>query len=303
MDTTIEPLEESGFPRKTIILYFLVFFVVLFSLYYIFLSPPKNFPRGVIINIEEGSNLRKVSLYLKNQNIISSRLAFEVFAILYGGDRHILSNDYFFEDKLPVYEVARRITKGERHLAPVKVTIPEGFTLAEAIEVLSSRLPYFNKENFLTKAREGYLFPDTYFFFTNGNEEDVLKATETNYEKKVAPLRDDIASFRKTEKEIIIMASIIEKEAKGDADRALISGILWRRLSINMALQVDAAPETYKKRGLPDKPIANPGLKAIQAAIRPKASSYLYYLHDKEGGVHFAQSFNEHINNKNKYLK
>ena len=106
-----------------------------------------------------------------------------------------------------------------------------------------------------------------------------------------------------TEKDIIIMASIIEEEAKGDADRAYISGILWKRLSINMALQVDAAKETYQNRGLPEKPIVSPGLKAIKAAIHPQNSSYLYYLHDKEGGVHFAKSFAEHINNKTKFLK
>ncbi len=298
----IEPV-ESSFSKRTIVLYFMVFFVVVFSVYYILLSPPRNFPVGIIINVDEGASLRSVSLNLKNHNIISSRLIFEVFTILYGGEKHILANDYYFESKLPVYEIARRISKGERHLAPVKVTIPEGFNLIEASTVLSSKLQYFNKEDFLNKAKEGYLFPDTYFFLTNADEDDVLNATNKNYEKKVSPLRNEISAFKKTEKEIIIMASIVEKEAKGDADRALISGILWKRLSINMALQVDAAPETYKKRGLPENPIANPGLEAIKAAIHPQASSYLYYLHDKNGVVHFAKNFNEHINNKNKYLK
>ncbi|MFA6000242.1 MAG: endolytic transglycosylase MltG [Candidatus Paceibacterota bacterium] len=306
--TPLNPTESIAHPNhfsfKKVIVYCIFGLVLLLgSFYYFFLSAPGDFPADAIANIEEGKNLRNVSFYLKNQHIIRSRLAFEAFAILYGGERHLISTDYFFEDPLPVYEIARRISKGERHLAPVKVTIPEGFTVAEAAQVLSSKLINFNEENFMKEAREGYLFPDTYFFLTTGDEQDVLKATQMNYEKKVAPLRNDFSAFKKTEKEIIVMASIIEKEAKGDADRALISGILWRRLSIGMALQVDAAPITYKERGLPKSPIANPGLEAIKAAIHPQSSPYLYYLHDKDGGVHFARSFAEHINNKNKYLK
>jgi UPF0755 protein len=99
------------------------------------------------------------------------------------------------------------------------------------------------------------------------------------------------------------MASLVEEEAKGDEDREYISGILWKRLSINMPLQVDAAPSTYEKRGLPENPITNPGLEAIQAAIHPKNSPYLYYLHDKEGNIHYARNFEEHKANKLKYLK
>ena len=299
---SVEVPNNSSF-NKVVLCCILLFLILISSFYYFFLSAPRNFPADAMINIEGGKNLRNVSSYLKNQHIIRSRLAFEAFAILYGGERHLISSDYFFEDRLPVYEIARRIAKGERHLAPVKVTIPEGFSVTEAAQTFSAKLPYFNKENFLMKAREGYLFPDTYFFFTTGNEDDVLKATTANYEKKVSPLRPDFISFKKNEKDIIIMASLVEKEAKGDADRALISGILWRRLSINMALQVDAAPETYKERGLPKNPIANPGLAAIKAAIHPEKSPYLYYLHDKDGNVHFARSFQEHINNKLKYLK
>lgn len=99
------------------------------------------------------------------------------------------------------------------------------------------------------------------------------------------------------------MASILEREAKGDQDREQISGILWKRLSIGMALQVDAAPETYKERGLPDSPIGNPGLESIYASLYPKTTPYLYYLHDKQGMIHYARSFAEHKANIAKYLK
>ena len=123
-----------------------------------------------------------------------------------------------------------------------------------------------------------------------------------NFEKKILPIRPKIISSGKTEKEIIIMASVIEREAKGDADRGFISGILWRRLQIGIPLQVDAAPETYKTKGLPENPIGNPGLEAINSAIYPEKSNYLYYLHDKDGNIHYARTFEEHKVNKLKYL-
>lgn len=279
-----------------------IILISLFLFYLLFISAPRDFISGTMINIEEGKNLRNISLLLKEKDVIRSRLAFEAFVIIYGGEKHLVSADYFFEERIPVFEVARRISKGERHLAPVKVTIPEGFNIAEIVEAFSTKLPNFNRDKFLLNAKEGYLFPDTYFFFTDGNEQDVLKAFSSNYKNKIAPLLPEISASRKTEKDIIIMASIIEKEAKGASDRYYISGILWKRLSINMPLQVDAAPITYKERGLPKNPIANPGLDAIKASIHPKASKYLYYLHDKDGGIHYAQNFEEHKRNKAKYL-
>jgi UPF0755 protein len=107
----------------------------------------------------------------------------------------------------------------------------------------------------------------------------------------------------KSEKEIMVMASIVEREAKGNGDRDFISGILWKRLAIGMPLQADAAPVTYKTKGLPENPIANPGIESIKASIYPKNSSYLYYLHDPNGFIHYAKNFKDHVSNKLKYLK
>lgn len=288
--------------KNAIYLLSLVLFLILF--YFFFLSAPKNFPVGVVVKIEPGMSLRKVSLKLKNEHIIRSRVLFEAFAIILGGEKQAISANYFFESKLSVYEVARRISKGEHDMAPVSVTIPEGFDLNQIGDAFAQELTNFNKVKFLFQAKnlEGYLFPDTYFFLTTDNEKDVIESMSKNFEKKIAPFRPEIISSGKTEKDIIIMASIIEREAKGDADRGVISGILWKRVSINMPLQVDAAPETYKTRGLPESPIGNPGLLAIKASIHPQSSPYLYYLHDKDGNIHYAKTFAEHVKNKLKYL-
>jgi UPF0755 protein len=298
-------LVKSKINNKQILLWVLSFVVGLVAVYYFILSAPNNFPEGSIVNIEPGSSLRSVSFKLERAGVIRSRTAFEAFAIMYGGEKHLIPADYFFESSYPVFEIARRVAKGERNLAPLKVTIPEGYSLVEMANAFSFKLSAFSKENFLAQAKfkEGYLFPDTYFFFTTDTEKEVIRSMTENFEKKIKTVRPDILATGKSEKDIIIMASIIEKEAKGDEDRAYISGILWNRLKINMALQVDAAPITYKTKGLPEAPIASPGLESINAAIHPKASKYLYYLHDKEGVIHYAVSFEEHKKNISKYLR
>ena len=271
----------------------------------ILLAAPANFPAGGMVTIQEGASLGQVSALLKANNIIRSRLVFEALVILEGGEKRVYSGGYVFPEKESVLEVSRRIARGERRVPTIRVTIPEGYTAREIGEVFASKLNNFNQERFLqvATAKEGYLFPDTYFFFALDTEEEVLRSLAENYEKKIAPLRGEIAAFGKTEKEIIIMASLIEGEAKGDADRELISGILWRRLAIGMPLEVDIAPETYKKQGLPEGPVGNPGMKAILSAMRPRQSEYLFYLHGEDGEVHFAKNFEEHKKNKKLYLK
>ncbi len=278
----------------------IVLFLLVFSLFF---NSPKDFPLGTIISIKEGTSLRSISKDLKTKNLIHSRALFEIFAIIFGGEKHIISGDYLFEDKLSVIEIAKRLAKGERHLAPVKVTIPEGFNLSDISKTFISKLPNFNQDNFLAKAKEGYLFPDTYFFLTTDGEQDVLSAMGNNFEKKISILKSQIMSSGKSEKDIIIMASLIEEESKGDTDRKFISGILWKRIAMGMPLQVDAASITYKMKGLPENPISNPGIKAIEAAINPVSSPYLYYLHDKDGNIHYAKTFAEHLLNKQRYLK
>lgn len=283
-------------------IYILILCVVAFLF---FLNAPMDFPTGSIIRIEQGESLHSLSLKLKQDNIIRSRLVFEAFIIIFGKEKHVISADYYLENKLTVYEVAERIGKGEHHLAPVAVTIPEGFDINQISETFASQLHYFDKNKFLLKVKglEGYLFPDTYFFFTTADEGNVIDSMTENFYKKIELVQPDILASHKTEKEIITMASLVEKEAKGDSDRGFISGILWKRLGLGMPLQADSAPETYKMKGLPKSPIANPGLESIKAAIYPKKSAYLYYLHDKNGNIHYAKNFAEHMQNKLKYLK
>lgn len=294
---------QQKFPRKFLLGSAFIVFIAILSLYYVFFNIPSNFPKGKIINIKEGASLRSISKNLEEENIISSRPIFEAFVIFYGGEKHLIPGDYLFDEKVRSYEVAKRISTGEKHLAPVKITIPEGFTVNDIAQLAENKLTYFNKNNFYKDAKEGYLFPDTYFFLTTDTEKDVLEALNDNFLNKTKDLKTEAEKVGKNFHEVLVMASIIEREAKGEADRDLISGVLWKRISIGMPLQADAAPITYKEKGLPKEPIASPGLASIKSAIYPKATPYLYYLHDKEGNIYFAKTFAEHQKNIQKYLR
>ena len=298
------PSDKGSLPKKAFF-YIVVLFFFFLIFYFGFLSAPRKFPVNAVFNINTGDTLRDVSKNLKDQNLIRSRVMFETFVILYGGEKHILIGDYLFKEKVSVFEVARRVAMKERNLAPIKITIPEGFDNLEIAETFSAKLKNFDEVKFLELAKDsqGHLFPDTYFFFTSDDEEKVFDSMQKNFEIKIKSAQKEIELSGKSEKSILVMASIIEKEAKGDSDRAVISGILWNRISKHMPLQVDADMWTYKNKGLPASPICNPGIESIRAAIKPVNSPYLYYLHDVDGGIHYAKTFEEHKINKAKYLK
>ena len=107
----------------------------------------------------------------------------------------------------------------------------------------------------------------------------------------------------RTLEEIITMASIIEREASNSGDRRQIAGILWKRYDADYKLQVDVARSTYQEEGLPNEPIANPGLDAIKAALEPVESPFWFYLSDAKGVTHYAVTYDEHKKNIRTYLR
>jgi UPF0755 protein len=146
-----------------------------------------------------------------------------------------------------------------------------------------------------------------------------------NVEKKLLPLSADIAAFGKSLSDIVILASLLEEEARTTNTRRTIAGILWKRLAIGMPMQVDAAfakvngkntyqlteddlktdhpYNTYTRAGLPPGPITNPGIDALHAALRPVETDWLYYLSDSDGNMHYARTHDEHLRNKRLYIR
>lgn len=325
------PMSDRGvkskkWPREVLKL-FVGLMLLAGMFFYIIFSTPKTFPSGKVFHIEKGQTLDKISANLKNEGFLRSPRTFKLFLFLFSGEKNIKAGDYFFEAPLSLYGLQKRITQGIYGIAPLKVTILEGKTVYE-IGRQFEELGVFTVDEFLKEAagQEGYLFPDTYFFNPSLTPSEVVAAMRDNFDKKLKPeLKEEIARQGKEFSDIIIMASLIEKEAFDSEDAKIISGILWKRLEIGMGLQVDAALtyvtgkasheltekdlaldspyNTYEYRGLPAGPIGNPGLEAIEAAVYPQESPYLYYLHDKNGQPHYAKTFEEHKLNKEKYLR
>ena len=317
---------QSGFIVKTFLT--LLIGASLFALgYNRFFAAPENFPTPYHLTIEPGQTLFSVSNELHADNVIRSPRVFEMFMLSMGNEKSISEGEYYFSEPMTVLGVAMRISGKQFGIDRERVTFPEGFTNINMADRLSAAFPNFNRTLFLdlTKDKQGYLFPDTYGFFPSLAPDLVVTTLSRNFDKKIAPLEESILQSGRSLEDIITMASIIEKEANGPEDRAIISGILWKRISIDMPLQVDApflfllnkesseltlkdlamdSPyNTYKYKGLPPGPINNPGLESIKAAITPVSSPYLYYLHDSKGGIHYASTYQQHLANIKRYLR
>jgi UPF0755 protein len=317
-------IKNSSSQKK--MLFFFVILIFFSSLLLIKIaSAPNSFPSSSTIRIEKGKGLSQTALVLQQEGYIRSSFLFKVFVALSGRAHTIIAGDYYFDKKENGFVIARRLTEGDYKLVEIKVTIPEGLTVFQIADVLKSKFSLFNPAEFITNAKEGYLFPDTYFFFPNVNSADVISKMTNNFDVKLAPYEAEIASSSRSFADIIIMASIIEEEAQADEDRPIVAGILWNRLSIDMPLQVDAtfsyvngkntytltradlkedSPyNTYLYKGLPPTPIANPSIKSIEAALRPTETEYLYFLSDLSGKMYYAKDFDGHQINRENYLR
>ena len=300
------------------------FAIILFlGVYWPFFSPPSNFPAGDIITVSTGATVDSIAFELKQKGIIRSADIFTLLLKVSGHQTGLIAGDYLFANSENVAIVAARLVLGRFDLTPVKVTVPEGTTAAEIDNILAAKLPafnshqYFNKQQFLdlAKSDEGYLFPDTYYFPPTESAADVVATMRGNFNKQIISVEPEIQSFGKPLSDIVIVASMLEKEAATDNDRRIIAGIIWKRLSIGMPLQIDstltyalgistyhltqsdlmsASPyNTYRYKGLPPTPIGNPGIDAIEDAAEPISTPYLYYVSDKTGTIYYSTTLAE----------
>src|SRR3989338_3745346 len=200
--------------------------------------------------------------------------------------------------KLPGY--IKRKTMEKAVAGEVAITIPEGLNAGQIGEILE-RAGLFSKSAFSKAAQkeEGFLFPDTYRFYKTSEPEQVAARMRENFDKKITPeilaeINPPAGGQNKTLLDVIIMASLLEEEVQSTEDRKLVAGILWKRLKLDMGLNVDSAPDTYRYKGLPTDPISNPGMDAILTAVYSEPSPYLYYLSGQDGKTHYAKTLEEH---------
>jgi UPF0755 protein len=288
-------------------------------------SAPLSFKDETVATISRGDSVKSVAQKLKAQNIIQSKTVFTNIVILFNLDSKIVAGDYIFKTDHSVFEVINRISKGEYGIEFKKITLIEGLTVIEMADILSKEFYNISKEEFIEKALpyEGYLFPDTYYFVENARSEEIIAKMRTTFDEKIAQEKEILTS-EKSLKDIVIMASIIEKEATTESMQE-VSNILWHRIDITMPLQVDAgfvyergkhtfelslddlredSPyNTYVRYGLTPTPISNPGIQALKAAAFPEPTKNLYFLTGDDGEMYYAQTLKEHDANKEKYFK
>jgi len=277
--------------------------LILSFFYYFFISSPSNF-NPVTFFIAPGQSLITVSENMEGSHLVRSRVVLQEIVVLMGKGRGVVSGEYLFDAKANVFTIAYRITRGDFRIPQPKVTIPEGSTNEQIAGLIRKTFSDFDIDTFLvsTKNRQGYLFPDTYFFLSTSTKDIISILTDT-FDSKVRVLQSEALNDGKNWNDIVTMASILEEEANNSTDFKLVSGILWKRVEIGMPLQVDSATSTYKIKGLPELPISNPGLDALDASLHPIPSSYLYYLTGKDGKMHYAETFDIHKKNIERYLK
>lgn len=267
-----------------------------------FLSPFDVEAKSQTFVIEKGWGIGEIARSLKSANLVKSPIAFLVYSGLSGSAHRLKAGNYELSQSMSSPQIVSILRSGPRE--DITITVRDGETLADVDKKLSSLQILSKKESlakFPGKSLEGFLFPDTYRFFPNSSRNDIIKKFLSNFNKKAMPVLSEAkGDYYKT----LIVASIIEKEVPFLEDRYLVAGILYKRLEIDMPLQVDAYPWTYDHYGLPSKPISNPGVDAIRAAVYPKKSDYLYYLSDPvTKKTIFSKTFEEHKENKFRYLK
>ncbi len=299
--------------------------------FFIFLQPAdKSDSDKIIFNLKKGDSFETVVRGLEEQGLIKSRYWFKIYSLVTGSAHLFKPGLYELNASMSGLEIARIIVSGP---SDIKLTVKEGATLADIDRQLADvkvielgDLLKFNQEQ--EQSLEGFLFPDTYHFAQYSLVEDVVRRFTANFQDKVGNyIKADNYSD-------LIIASLIEKEAIYPQDRLLVSGILQKRLAIKMPLQIDASVvyakcngafltcgretrdlgskdlkieslyNTYLHLGLPPTPISNPGKEAIIAATNPQKSKYLFYISNpKTGRIVFAQTLDEHNQNRFKYLR
>lgn len=292
----------------------------------------------VDFSVAKGEGSISIAARLEKAGLIRHQLAFRIMLIIDGIAPRIQFGDFKLKPSLSAKEIALRLTSGT---ADLWITFPEGWRREEVARRILANFPGFDYQKFLslTKDEEGYLFPDTYSVSKTADAAKLVSLFEANFNKHFLPeWETQLAKRKMTKKDAVILASIVEREARRPADRAIVAGILLNRLNEDWALQVDASVQyflgtancarvpltgncdywptvlkgdlklkspfnTYLNKGLPFAPICNPGSDSMKAVVYPTPSDYWFYISDKQGIMHYARTAAEHQANVEKYIE
>lgn len=300
-----------------LVLIFLILLLIAGGWWNLQLSPvsPDQTPKTVII--AKGKSVNEIATQLKKENLIRSPLIFTLYTRIKGLSGKLSAGTFNLSSSLSTPEIIKAL---QGKPSESWVTLIEGWRVEEMAEKLGP--------GFLEIAKEGYMFPDTYLFPNEVTVEQIAKVMRDNFDKKYTQdLKKKIKAQGLTEEQGVILASIVEREARSDKARTDVASILLKRLKIDMGLNADATLQyalgyqedekswwkrhltkedkkvdslynTYLYKGLPPAPISNPGLASLEAVANADPNTpYLYYYHDAKGNSHYAKTLEEHNQN------
>ncbi len=287
--------------------------------------------------VPKGASLNYVLTKLEKEKIIRSVFFAKVYLRITNFQGQIQAGDFKLNPARNFPSILVALQKGT---VDFWVTIPEGFRAEQVFErIIKEEGINKNRDIEIYKQNEGYLFPDTYLIPKNASDGNIVNIMKGNFNSKIAPYiqpgsasasgtvivnRQDIVPM----KDVIIIASLVEREAKNDEERPIIAGIIYKRWKANWPLQIDATVQyavgtpvawwkkeltfedlkvessfnTYLINGLPPSPICSPGLEAIEAVINQKQTDYWFYATGNDGVTRYSTTLNLHNENIDKYI-
>jgi len=282
--------------------------------------------------IEQGESVQDIAASLREEKLIRSAGVFQLLVKLMKVEKNIQAGTYVLSPHQSMSDIASTLTHGT---SEYWIRAIEGWRNEEiAVYLEATSSGKLSSEEFLSLAQVGYMFPDSYLVSTDEEVADVVEKMKANFEKQVTKVREKSVDQGLSFEEVVILASLVEREVKTSKDRPIVAGILLRRYRVGHPLEVDAtiqyalAPVREKgitvwwkqqltqedlqvnspfntriHVGLPPTPISNPGLSSLQAVVEPVDSPYWYYVSDKNGTMHYAVTLEEHNVNVSKYVR
>ncbi len=329
----------TGRWRDIVIAFGLTVVIIFAFVYYVFWMP-NNYddPKGKIVTIPRGASFRAVVDSLESVKAVQSRWAFQLAGRLLGYTKSIKTGKYLLVSGQSNLDILRDISIGKSRLI-ILVTIPEGWRIdkiarryerdlgVDAGKILSlcHNEKFINEQGIQAASLEGYLLPETYSFYWQTDEQEILQRMFDGFKGFYTDsLLKQQEHLKVTQSEILTLASIVEAESSLDVERPVIAGVYWNRLKKRMRLEadptiqyalgegrrltyrdldIDSPYNTYRRYGLPPGPINNPGKSAILATLFPQHHSYLYFVATGVGGHYFAKSYNDHQKNIRQYRR
>lgn len=287
--------------------------------------------------VPKGYGVSAIADKLEAEGFIRDPWAFKIMAVKEGVSKDLQAGDFYLKPSMNLFEITQTLTHGT---VDVWVTIPEGLRREEVAAILKESFAEhsveFDTEAFLvaSKGQEGYLFPDTYLIPKIADADQVIAILRNTFDQKI-PDEEKLKAGKLglPFSQAMIVASLVEREAKYAEDRAMVAGILLKRLKNDWPLQADASLQyalgtqncrgkldcdwwpvvkdtgftssynTYRNPGLPPTPICSPSLESVEATLNPKESSYWYYISDSSGRLHYAETLEKHEENIEEHLR